>query len=690
MADMLQFKKGLLAALPTTKQAGTIYVTTDERAMYVDLDNSTRIRLGDFIEVATETILKTDVSLRPFSTTALYYVTEGNKLLKYTGVVDQQHNFIQINSTSTIATDLAALTNRVSANETAIGELQNEDDALAGLIAGNTTAIGNLTTTVANNKTAIEKTVSDLDKAYKAADTALDNRVTELETTVADIPDIYATKTELSQEVTDRTNAVKGVADRATALEGKVTILETTVGNAASGLVKKVADIEKVNSNQDTSIANLQSDLDAAEENIATNATNITTVTETAEQNKSDIATLTEAHNDLAGTVTTHGTDITNIKNKNNDQDTAISNLQTAVAKKAEQTALQSEIDRAKAAEKTLQDNIDTVDGKADDNAAEIVVIKEKNTEQDGRLTNLETAVTTIQDTYATDADLSSAVSTLEGKINKKADQTALNTTNTNVSNLTQTVADNKTELAGDIAANATAISDLQEAVAADKKDLSDYKTTVSDTYVTKNTYNTKMTALDNKDSDQDSRLSALENTVNTASTGLKDRVSALETASSSHAETLADHTDEIAALKTADTNLRTYIDDQFKAANSMRFMGSTTSLAALKDGSALTENPAQAGDTYVLTARDSEADAAIGDLFIAKVDGDNTQWTHVASGYVQDHEAELSGDDNKISLRSYTGANLGDITVSAKANTSVTVDVSDNAMVIGMEWGSF
>ena len=49
MANVM-FKKGLLSALPATKVPGTIYVTTDERAMYLDISNTERIRLGDFVE----------------------------------------------------------------------------------------------------------------------------------------------------------------------------------------------------------------------------------------------------------------------------------------------------------------------------------------------------------------------------------------------------------------------------------------------------------------------------------------------------------------------------------------------------------------------------------------------------------------------------------------------------------------
>ena len=47
MANVL-FKKGLLAGLKDAPiKEGTIYVTTDERAMYLDIDAYTRIRLGD-------------------------------------------------------------------------------------------------------------------------------------------------------------------------------------------------------------------------------------------------------------------------------------------------------------------------------------------------------------------------------------------------------------------------------------------------------------------------------------------------------------------------------------------------------------------------------------------------------------------------------------------------------------------
>lgn len=88
MANVI-FKKGLLANLPSTITAGTFYVTTDERAIYLDVDDTSRIRLGDFQEFAT--LAELQANPNP-STTALYFVTELNCLVKYNGTA-----YVQIN-----------------------------------------------------------------------------------------------------------------------------------------------------------------------------------------------------------------------------------------------------------------------------------------------------------------------------------------------------------------------------------------------------------------------------------------------------------------------------------------------------------------------------------------------------------------------------------------------------------------
>lgn len=83
------FKKGLLANLPGTYTEGTFYVTTDERALYLDIDGSTRVRIGDFQEFATLQALQANTNP---STTALYYITDLNVLAKWNGT-----SYVQIN-----------------------------------------------------------------------------------------------------------------------------------------------------------------------------------------------------------------------------------------------------------------------------------------------------------------------------------------------------------------------------------------------------------------------------------------------------------------------------------------------------------------------------------------------------------------------------------------------------------------
>lgn len=89
MAMNVSFQKGSVAKLPATHVAGTFYVTTDERAIYLDVSDEARIRLGDFQEFATVEALTANTNP---SATALYYVADINCLAKWDG-----SKYVQIN-----------------------------------------------------------------------------------------------------------------------------------------------------------------------------------------------------------------------------------------------------------------------------------------------------------------------------------------------------------------------------------------------------------------------------------------------------------------------------------------------------------------------------------------------------------------------------------------------------------------
>lgn len=682
MADMLNFKKGLRAALPSTKVAGTIYVTTDERAMYIDISNTERIRLGDFVECASMTALE---GLGHYSTTALYCVKDGNdyKLLKYINTTDGKHNFAHLNSTANVAQAVTDLGTRVSANETAITALNTTigiqpdeskyDDGLSVWAALEAEA-----TKRAADDSALGTRITNEASTRENADNALsgridghDTRIEALETASA----THATKTELNTEKTNRENADNALGLRIDGVVGRVEDLEDVVGGSGSGLVKDVADLKADKLEKDTAISNINGEINGIKTRLTDAETNIGTVTQTANKNKTDLEALTRQHNTLAGTVGEHTTQLANQVTKNSEIDTAIAGINTELAKKATNAALESLSGTVATNKKNAEDAIALVDEKANTNAGEITKLKTADTQMSERVGGIETEITTVKNTYATKTELAGEVSTLNTAIGKKADQTALNA-------LSKTVTDNKTEtdkaiedVDKKVGENATAISNLQTRAKAIEDDVSGFKKTVSETYVTLSAYNTKMQALDKKDSDHDSAISGLQSTTENHET----RIGNLETASATHATKT--YVDELHGQQ------KTYIDNAFKAADAMKFMGETASLAALKQKAAA---DCEAGHTYVLTADDGAANATVGDLFICQNDGDNQNWIHVKSGYVSDHEATMSVASNKISLKSYTGANLGEVTLAAAANTAVRVSTSGSTVTVGMEWGSF
>lgn len=79
---IIAFKKGLAINLPAKKTPGTVYVTTDERAIYLDIDDTTRIRLGGFQSYATPSAL--DANEHP-DMNALYYVESNNYFMRWNG-----------------------------------------------------------------------------------------------------------------------------------------------------------------------------------------------------------------------------------------------------------------------------------------------------------------------------------------------------------------------------------------------------------------------------------------------------------------------------------------------------------------------------------------------------------------------------------------------------------------------------
>ena len=239
MADLLNFKKGLRANLPSTKVAGTIYVTTDERAMYVDLDANRRIRLGDFNVYENNAALQAETQ---FSETALYYVKDTGILYACVQVTSNSADLKPINDfnglTTSVAQIQAALANKVektelastvgtlqaaialkadqtaleSAVETLNGAIDDVADDLAdtdAIVAGHTTAIATKAEQ-ADVDAAVEEledaialkaditALNAVEEAYKAADNGLNVLIGENASAISELRTGVATKAEVA------------------------------------------------------------------------------------------------------------------------------------------------------------------------------------------------------------------------------------------------------------------------------------------------------------------------------------------------------------------------------------------------------------------------------------------------------------------------------------------------------------
>lgn len=247
---MVNFKKGLRANLPATYTAGTFYVTTDERAIYLDVSDSARIRIGDFQEFANIEALTANPNP---STTALYYVTDINCLAKWNG-----SEYIQINrDTGMTSVEVVGEGNAVTA------AVYSADGRKLTLTKGATymtaadvdgkisTAVGALGNDAEGNAYANVKAYVDAKTAGIATDAALGELQEQVEANKQDIATVKgdylkdSDKTELNglietaqaaAEAADaKAVAAQSKADEAYALAGeKTTMAEVEAKNYAT------------------------------------------------------------------------------------------------------------------------------------------------------------------------------------------------------------------------------------------------------------------------------------------------------------------------------------------------------------------------------------------------------------------------------------------------------------------------
>lgn len=454
MSEALKFRRGLAKNLSgVTVDPGAIYITTDERAMYVDLpaeggNAAKRIRVGNFVEYAN---LEALAAAGYYSTEALYLIDSYNHddnnetadvtyaLLKYIGTdTDGSAKFVHLNSTSSLSEELATLKTTVTGHAASITALggrlttaEGEIDTLQGkvktieetTIPGIQTNITNLTKTVGDNKTEIEGKLTQAQTALQASinDKAskselADGLAEKVDTTT--LTENYYTKSAANTEFVSHTELTSyKYIDEAKLASAK---------NEIQGEINKKAN---------------QSDFDDLSATVSAHGTSITTIEgklvgiTTTVKDYADSTAQTTVNNKV-GTI-----DTDTVKEY---VDNAINGITTGG------TSLGGRVDALEDGLEALTGTVNTKVNQSDYNTK--VAALEKGISDNKDL------IDNLNDTYATDQELSSAVSTINGTI----------------TNLTNRVSANEGTLTNHtarIGANAAAITELEEAdEALDKK----------------------------------------------------------------------------------------------------------------------------------------------------------------------------------------------------------------------------
>lgn len=449
--EQLKFKKGLYGKLPAGKVAGTVYVTTDEKAMYVDISNTERIRLGQIIDYKNTLDWKNNAK-PPYSTEAFYYLQEENALLKYTGD-GTTHSWKQVNYVADIKEDITELKTDVSNLKTAVDDIEDTiGEATSDPDATSATStiferLGDIRTKVTNVTNTANQNAEDIEDLEKRVTTnegdidKLEKRATDLET------DMSKAKTDIGTNASDIDELEGRMDDAEDAIDG----LRDDLGqpNAAAGTDTAFARIKKLEG-QIGDGDGLSARLTAVEQKAANNATNIALNSTAIQQNKAAIES-----NDA---------DILALQNELNTANTGL---------KARVTTLEGKMDTAQSDISTMKGQIsahDTKIGEHETNLSTLNTFKDTTT----------TALGTINGTLDTHGQKIGALEQRAGQIEAAATQltsrvgtleTKMTTAQGDITDLKETTGEHANLIAGlqdtkaDKTALAQAITNLQQEI---------------------------------------------------------------------------------------------------------------------------------------------------------------------------------------------------------------------------------
>lgn len=686
----LNFRYGLYDGLSNVGfNPGTIYVTTDEKALYIDrpdLPAGTDIKVGRIRIGQTVTYKKLEDFLAKaaqpeFDLGAFYYIEEGNMLLKWVGE-DRETTKTDENGKPILSGGWQQV-NDISDLEKAIATAEEDIDKLE------------------NRATALENAVGTED-----AGTGLFGKLAVEQGRIDAVEDVLnGTKDENGETLT--TGLIKDVAE-----------LQELIGAGVDGentLTKRIEDLESSDSAQGLAITDLEKAVGKEDAGEGKPSGLFEKIANEAAKARAEEGKLSQAIADEAATAREEEGKLSDAIGVERDRIDTLTNI---VNKKADKTALEKAVEDAVKRENEIKDLIEGEDGLNGKVAGIEEVLNGTDTE-DGLIDKVNN-LASVQGNHTTSiTELQNAVNGTESTDGLLKD----------VAGLAEAVYGKEGEgatpgLIEDVAALQEADKAFDEAI----KDIQDAIGTGDDSINSKlSSLDSRLTALDKEDGRMDvaegdidelerrmnaidgaaGRMAAAEKDIDDIekvlngegeTPGLKARVTTLEGAVSNHNNDIKGLQGDIEGLQNNKAD-KTWVEEMFDAADAMRFIDSIDSIDEL---------PAEGkgGDTYVVASNIEVTDEAgvttiayrAGDMLVAVekvIDEVATfdRWEHIKTGTWKEAQditaAAATNGGIDLKLTDATGSVVQGTGVNIKGE-GVSVSGGAGNLTISLAWSSW
>lgn len=380
-----------------------------------------------------------------------------------------------------IIVDSTNIDNKINELQTGSSELENSIEQVNAKVDKNTTSINELKTTTGNLKNSIDTLEANVDNVENQVD-SLNTKVTDIEENITNL------NTETQKQIET--------------INTEITSIKEVNTQQTEDIKTITQSIDEVNTKIDTKVQELQQkDIEQDEK-----LNNINTVIETINTE------ITDVQKDIVQI----NKDIDNVELTNSEQDEKLNILDTEITNlKNKDTDLQSQIDEINDSQIVQDTDVQDIKKQLESINTEIDTINEKDTEQDTNISNIQTDITEYKSQMQTTIEsLQQKDNTLDSK--DKEIEAEIETIKTDITNL-QDYDDIQDQ---NINANTQSITELTEKHNTDIKALQDKDTILENKNIEQDQ---RLSSVENKNTEQDNKLTQIEQTQTQLDTNIKE-----------------------------------------------------------------------------------------------------------------------------------------------------------------------